>query len=211
MSNWNTQKVKTLKKRWAEITSGRNASDHALASWASQAIKIIPNGKFQEFCTSSDGLGRHANTARQYERMVKALESVPDRAIWTAVGWSGVMLLARIEKKRERSSLSRWVVTQARKKPVTETALEKRITDKAPSYKKVGGGGGGRNPNPSGLRAEVEKLTHKNATLSARFDELVSDLTRVVAKYPVVKNDLSKGTINSLGITGGQLPKVKSA
>jgi len=216
VSNWNTQKIKTLKKRWADITSDRNVSDHALASWAQRAIKVLPDGEFQDFCTSQDGLGRHPNTARSYERMAQALDTVPESDVWSAVGWDGTRLLSRIEKKRERNAVTRWVVTQAKRQPVTETALENRIKEKAPSYKAAGGGGGGgggggNGPSKVALARDVERLKHKNLTLTARFDELVGDFTRVVAKYPIIKNDLSAGTISTLGITGGQLPKVKSA
>lgn len=207
MSNWNTQKVKTLKKRWADITSDRNVSDHALASWAQRAITVLPDGEFQDFCTSEDGLGRHPNTARSYERMAQALDSVPESDVWKAVGWDGARLLSRIEKKRERSAVTRWVVTHAKTQPVTDTALENRIKDRAPSYRRGGGGGGGGdNPSSSGLKHEIEKLKHKNLTLTARLNELASDITKVIAKWPIIKNDLSPATITTLGLKGGQVP-----
>ena len=212
MSNWDTQKVRTLKKQWASITSGRNTSDHALATWSQRTISTLKPGEFMDFCSSSKGLGLHGNTARKYERMARALEKVNDADVWKAVGWEGARLLVRIEKQKEISALCRWVVTQAKKGPVTESSLEARIESNAPSYKPVGGARTpGKGPTKKALKVQVEKLSHKNTVLTSKHDQLVTDITKVIAKYPIIKNDLSPETITTLGLKGGQLPRVKSA
>jgi len=210
MSNWNTQKVKTLKKQWATITSGRNVSDHALASWAARTQSVVE--AFVDFCASPKGLGLHGNTARKYERMSRALEKVGEADVWKAIGWDGVRLLCRIEKQKECGVLCRWVISQAKKGPVTESALESRIEAKAPSYKAVGGARGG-SPNgktKAALKTENERLKIQTTTIKSKHDQLVADITKVIAKWPIIKNDLSPESISTLGLKGGQLPKVKA-
>jgi hypothetical protein len=169
-------------------------SDFVLATALKSLSTALDDGEFRKFCMDhEDGLAVAGNTALKYERMIGALGAIPTEKVWDKIGWEGVVKVVKITTRNECVSVCRAISRE--EDPIGKQALVDIIAERAPSYTeargtRVGSGGG----------VSKARALRENETLK-------SILTMLIAKYPVLKRDISEDVEEILGLEGGQLPR----
>jgi len=189
---WDDPNLKRLRERWTQITRGRNQSDYALAKLLTEIKGALPDGEFVRFCIDQRaGLGVGQQTGLMYERMVEAVAVIDAEQVWQAVGWAGVRKVVRVEQRRERVAVCRTILKE--RNQVGQAMLDEILAAHAPSYE----------PPKKAPVSKPEAID--------RFEVLKETLTTLVAKYPILKTDLSPEVMAILGIEGGQRARTREA
>lgn len=191
--DWKSPKLRKLRDRWREIVSGRNASDYSLAKLLSEINTVLCPGEFIKYCIDQvDGLAVPIATAYMYDRMVKAVAVIDAEPVWRSIGWDGVKKLVQVQNRNERVAVCRAVVQE--EGAVGKTALDDILKERAPSFQSP--------------RAHISPVGTVSKARALRENEILkSCLTTLIAKYPVLKRDLSEEVAGILRIEGGQIPK----
>jgi len=196
MSNWKSRAIARAAEGVRKAMKGSLHSDFILATALKSLSAALDDGEFRKFCMDhEDGLAVAGNTALKFERMIGALGAIPTEKVWDKVGWEGIVKVAKISTRNECVAVCRAIARE--EKPIGKQGLVDIIAERAPSYTEARGtrGGGGGGGGISKARAVRENETLK------------STLTMLIAKYPVLKRDISEDVEEILGLEGGQLPR----
>lgn len=195
MSNWKSRAVKSAAKAVRDAMRGAHHSDFILAGALKSLNSALDDGEFRKFCMDhEDGLAVASNTALKYERMVSAVGVIQTEKVWDRVGWEGIVKVVKITTRNERVAVCRAITRE--EKPIGRQGLADIMTARAPSYTEARG-----TRTPSG-NSGISKAR------ALRENEILkTTMTMWIAKYPVLKRDMSEELEELLGLEGGQIPR----
>jgi len=132
--------------------------------------------EFREFLADpADGLGLDSNKIKTARRMISALKSAPEKAIWERLGWSGgVSQLERIPKARERKAVHDEVLKRIGKGgrgKLSKATFKQLLRDLAPSLEVKDSV-----QRENEWAARIKKLEHENLVLKREFKGLLRRL-----------------------------------
>jgi len=132
--------------------------------------------EFREFLADpADGLGLDSNKIKTARRMISALKSVPEKAIWERLGWSGgVSLLERVPKVRERKAVHDEVLKRIGKSGrgrLSKATYKQLLRDLAPSLEVKDSV-----QRENEWAARLRELEHENTVLKREFKGLLRRL-----------------------------------
>lgn len=193
MSNWKSGDIKLAAEAVRAALTGTHHSDFVLASTLKGLNSALDDGEFRRFCMDhEDGLAVAGNTALKFERMVGSVRVIQTERIWDKIGWEGIVKVIKITTRNEQVAVCRAINKE--EKPLGRQGLTDIIAARAPSYSAQQGT---RNASSGISKA---RALRENETLK-------TVLTMLIAKYPVLKRDLSAEIEEILGLEGGQLPR----
>ena len=193
MSNWKSASVKKAAEAVRKALKGTHYSEFVLAQSLKSLRSALDDGEFVKFCMDHEyGLAVAGNTAQKFDRMIHALTLVTTETIWSRIGWDGIVKVTKITTRNERVAVCRAIHKET--KPIGRQVLADIITERAPSYTEVRGT---RNPSTGMSR---QRALRENEILK-------STMTMWIAKFPVLKRDMSDEIEGILGLEGGQIPK----
>jgi len=194
MSNWKSDSVCMAAESVRKSLKGTHHSEFVLATTLKTLRSSLDDGEFVKFCMDHEyGLAVASNTAQKFDRMVHALGIVSTEKVWDRIGWQGIVKVTKITTRNERVAVCRAINKEIN--PFGRQVLADIIAERAPSYTEAKGK---RPPSAPGL--SKERLSRENNILK-------STMTMWIAKYPVLKRDMSEEIEAILGLEGGQLPK----
>jgi hypothetical protein len=193
MSNWKSETVSRAADIVRKALKGTHHSEFVLAQSLKTLRSSLDDGEFVKFCMDHEyGLAVAGNTAQKFDRMVHALEVLPAEKVWDCIGWEGVVKVTKITTYNERVAVCRAINKET--KPFGRQVLADIIAERAPSYTEAKG----RRTGPTGISRQ--RALRENELLK-------STMTMWIAKYPVLKRDMSDEIEAVLGLEGGQLPR----
>jgi hypothetical protein len=193
MSNWKSASVKKAAEAVRKALKGTHHSEFVLARSLKSLRSALDDGEFVKFCMDHEyGLAVAGNTAQKFDRMIHALTVVTTETIWDRVGWDGIVKVTKITTRNERVAVCRAISKET--KPIGRQILADIISERAPSYTEARG----KRSSPSGISRQ--RALRENETLKVT-------MMMWIAKYPVLKRDMSDEIEEILGLEGGQLPK----
>lgn len=193
MSNWKSETVARAADTVRKALKGTHHSEFVLAQALKTLRSSLDDGEFVKFCMDHEyGLAVAGNTAQKFDRMVHALEVLPAEKVWDRIGWEGVVKVTKITTYNERVAVCRAINKET--KPFGRQVLADIIAERAPSYAEAKG----KRTGPTGISRQ--RALRENELLK-------STMTMWIAKYPVLKRDMSDEIETVLGLEGGQLPR----
>ena len=195
MSNWKSRAVKSAAKAVREAMRSAHHSAFVLATALKALNNALDDGEFRKFCMDhEDGLAVASNTALKFERMVGAVDVIQTEKVWDKVGWEGIVKVVKITTRNERVAVCRAITRET--KPIGKQGLTDIIAERAPSYTEARGT---RTPSAASGISKARALRENEI--------LKSTMTIWIAKYPVLKRDMSEELEEILGLEGGQIPR----
>ncbi len=193
MSNWKSGSVKKAAEAVRKALKGTHHSEFVLAGALRSLRSALDDGEFTKFAMDHEyGLAVAANTAMKFERMVHALTVVTTEKVWDRIGWDGIIKVTKITTRNERVSVCRAINKETN--PIGRQILADIIEERAPSYTEARG----RRSSSTGISRQ--RALRENETLKMT-------MTLWIAKFPVLKREMSDEIEEILGLAGGQIPK----
>jgi len=193
MSNWKSRVVKSAAQIVRDALQGTHHSDFVLATALKSLTSALDDGEFRKFCMDhEDGLAVASNTALKFERMIGAVGVIPTEKVWDRIGWTGIVKVVKISTRNERVAVCRAINRE--EKPIGRQALDDIISERAPSYNAQQG-----TRTPTGGISKARALRENEI--------LKTTMTMWIAKYPVLKRDMTEEIEEILGLEGGQIPR----
>ena len=123
----------------------------------------------------ADGLGLDSNKIKTARRMISALKSAPEKAIWERLGWSsGVSMLERVPKAAERKALHDEVLKRIGKSGrgrLSKAQFKQLLRDLAPSLEVKDSV-----QRENEWAARIKQLERENSVLRREFKGLLRRL-----------------------------------
>jgi len=91
--------AKSLRDQYYVLKKSRNEGDVNMAILLTRLYREMGEESFWEFLyDKKEGFGMNGRTAGRARAMVATYKTVPQKTVWTAVGWRGVAHLRNIKK-----------------------------------------------------------------------------------------------------------------
>jgi hypothetical protein len=193
VSNWKSGAIRKAAEAVRKALRETHHSEFVLAQSLKKLRGALDDGEFVKFCMDhEDGLAVTTGTAYKFERMIHAVDVVQTEKVWNRIGWEGIIKVVKVTSRNERVAVCRAVVKEER--PIGRQALADIMKERAPSYTEARG----KRSTPTGI---------SKARALRENDTLKTTMTMWIAKYPVLKRDMSPEIEEILGLDGGQIPR----